>query len=485
MGRLSLSAAKIEVDEDQGTGHPRDDWVQRTTLLHQLNIQPGTLHYRIILDTCDRVREHPPQSEDSRATQGSPATSPSTPSRSSENGTRSSTSSSKRPHQQREDSGGNEGGLKRYKTSKPTSGFEHSRALSCLFYKVNPHIYFECANFKAKNVSALGEHLRKRHVGERGHVHCEKCCLVFKTRQERSEHQPKCRSTRGPCVSKILPLERTQGVDAWQRWMKTWDTLFPDLRKPKDPWWSKDIFCEQILLSHRKRQWETGYDSSADLVTEALSEWVASPPEHLPDLQDFEFPIPGHSGNGNRNHTNRLTETSLREAPTSGAAEDPSSTEDTGEEVLGVMQADREPSLGPPVDYLENLRPDKDTSDTIADLGASGITISSPSDNTPSQNVSADTLFDSGWPWELEVQEPQIPLNYTVMDDLIDNPLLESYPHFDARGMDIWDSGSGPGEANAQSLTTDGFVDDNLAGLELGADFFTQTWEDYEYNTGD
>ena len=468
VGSLSLGAATTEVAENLGTDHHGDDLAHLTTLLHQLNIQPGTLHYRIILDTCDRVREHAPQGEQSLETQGSPSISTSTSSRSSENGTRSSTNPSKRLHQQCEDDDSSEEELKRCKTSQTISDFECSRALSCLFYKVNPHIYFDCANFKAKTISALGEHLRKRHVGEKGHKHCEKCCVVFKTERELAQHR--CRETRGPCVCRILPLKRTQGVDPAKRWEETWDALFPKLRKPVNPWWSKDIFCQQILLSHQKRQWETGCNNSANLISEVLSEWVTTPPEHLPDLQDFGSRVANFLANNTRNHPDRLTETSFQVAWNPGTAEDAGSPRKADEGDLGITQKDREPSPSSTLDY--NVRPDKDTSNTISYVGSSGITVS------PSQDVNINAVLDPGLPWEFETEESQIPWSHPITHHPADGPLSGSDPHFDARVMDIWNSGSGFGEISMQS------INDSWTGFELEPDFFTNLSEDYEYQTG-
>lgn len=240
---LSSRATKTGTSHDPRTDDIEGDIEHLGTLLRGLNIWPGTVYHQVILKTCEDIRKRGPHSTDVGERQRSPVNSTPGTSITSESQTQSSTSSNRRPRPEIEDSDSEQHGLKRRKKSQLNHGSEN-HVLACLFYKVNPQIYSACAEFKGSSISTLGAHLKKRHTGN---FHCHDCCKLLETEQQLSEHQSKCRPTRGPCVCTILPLSEKQGVGAKERWMATWDKLFPALRKPEDPWWSEYIIVNRSL----------------------------------------------------------------------------------------------------------------------------------------------------------------------------------------------------------------------------------------------
>ncbi|KAK5635363.1 hypothetical protein RRF57_011075 [Xylaria bambusicola] len=450
---LSLGADETEVAQIPGTSHPGDDLTHLTTLLRRLNIKPGTPHYNIILETCDGVREHASQSKDSDETQSPPATSTSTTSRGSENGTRSSASSNKRSRQHCEDSDSDQEGLKRSKASQPIPGFEEGPAQACLFYKVNPHIYYECATFKGRNISVLGKHLKVSHSGD---FHCCWCCMRFKTESQRSAHEPRCRPTRGPCVCTILPLRRTQGVDPAQRWEETWNALFPSLRIPTDPWWSENILREQITLSNLKKIWGADRDNEACFhlndIANVLTAWETTPPDHLPDLQDFKDEMLRHLSNNIQ------------------SIEDVECSKNISEEDSNTTQVDREPT--PNVD--PGIPPDNDR---FAQSGSFGIADVPASRYVSLQNIDINTIHDFDSSRGFEFHESQEFGTYSFPTDL--TPSLH-YSQPDASRMDMLNPESTSEETNAQSLAMDNFTGTSWVDLGVEPGFFDQVWVDSE-----
>lgn len=353
---LSFKASGTGMAQNRGINNVEDDLEHLGTLLRRLNIRPGTIYHKVILTTCEEIRERAPHSTDVGETQRSSATSASATSSTSDNGTRPPTRSSRRLRPQREDSDSDseQHGLKKRKTSRLSRGSESSPALSCLFYKVNPLVYSTCGDFKGTSISTLGAHLKKKHTGD---FHCHECYKLFKTELKRSEHRPKCRPTRGPCVCEILPLSKNQGVDAMERWWETWDRLFSHLRKPRDPWWSEDIILEQINLAIRKRMYEAGAANggtglNVSMMAAILSDWEHTPADHLPDLQALESEMTRCLTGGGQSSPHQVPEASIRPVCTPGDFDSAESPVQTGNRTDGqnhdLIQAERESHISIP-----------------------------------------------------------------------------------------------------------------------------------------
>ncbi|KAI0966020.1 hypothetical protein F4678DRAFT_484561 [Xylaria arbuscula] len=429
---LSPGITGLERTQNPEIEHNESDLEHLTTLLGLLDIQPGTIHYNIILEIYEGARECAPQNSDVGEAQISASTS-STSSSASGSGTQSSSHPNKRSHQQCEDSDSEQNGLKEWKSSQPGGVFESSCSMSCLYYKVNPHIYSACAAFKTNNISRLGAHLKSGHASN---IHCCTCCRVFKAEQQRAAHQPECRPTRGPCVCTMLPLSRTQGVDPVERWKETWNKLFPTLRMPKDPWWSENLVREQISLANLKRLWEAGCNGetnfSITLMIDILSEWVTTPPDHLPDLQDFKQEISRRTANSNQSQQHTESGGFPPAACTPRISESAGLPNQPDEQNINTRQADREP-VSPPLlhERLEKL--DSDMEAPVIQLDSSGITTLSPSCDIPLQdsNNTHVSTFDPGVSQNFEIEETQISEGHLTTGD---------YFHFDASEIDISNS---------------------------------------------
>ncbi|KAI3316826.1 hypothetical protein HD806DRAFT_551314 [Xylariaceae sp. AK1471] len=275
------------MNEQRNSGkHVEDNLEHLDTLLRRLSIQQDTARYSVILQVCSEIWEYAQYDADGRETQNSPATSI------SENSTQSSRPFHKRSRQQSEDSDSEKNGTKRSKTSTTGSPDpELKRMLACPFYKANPYVYSACGTFRGANISTWGAHLSKKHIGRANKksiakgFHCEQCCKLFNNDQQLAAHR--CRPTRGPCVCKI-DIPKTQGVDMKERFEEVWSILFPDMRKPKSPWWSNDDSPEQIILSVMKKMRDEGewhsFSGCGSLKEDIISGWHIIPPEHLPDL---------------------------------------------------------------------------------------------------------------------------------------------------------------------------------------------------------
>lgn len=385
-----LSSRSTETGTPQ---NPRIDDVEGDlehlgALLRRLNIQPSTVYHKAILKTCEEIRERAPHSTAVGEAQRSPVTSASATSSTSENRTQSSTRSNRRPRPQGEDSDSEQQGLKKQKTAQFDCGSE-GPVLSCLFYKVNPHIYSTCADFKGNSITRLGDHLKKRHTGD---FHCHDCCRLFKTELQRSAHQANCRPTRGKCVCEILPLSKTQGVNATERWWGAWIQLFPTLRKPRDPWWSETIIVEQISLANLKKIWEAASNGGTNLsmnnICDILSDWHTTPPDHLPDLQVFQSEIIGRLANSDQGRQHRVLEAPPQATHTPRASE--SAESQTDGQNLDVAQTHIEST--PPILDERTKKVDSDAEIPNSQSGLSGI-LTSPHNYVVSQQNN-DSNFD-------------------------------------------------------------------------------------------
>ncbi|KAI0906456.1 hypothetical protein F4823DRAFT_607164 [Ustulina deusta] len=442
----SSGATRTETTQNVEINHVEGDLEHLGTLLRHLNIQPDTINYNIILTTFDEVRERAPHGTDVGETQRSSVTSASGTSSTSGNGTQSSSHSSKRSRQQYEDSDSEQHGLKRWKTSQTNRGFEGSHALSCLFYKVNPHIYSTCATFKASSISKLGAHLRTNHTGD---FHCCECCRLFKIEQRKTAHQ--CRPIEGPCVCRILPLSRTQGVDLVERWEGIWDQLFLKLRKPRDPWWSENILREQITLANLKRIWEAGCNDSTNLdmnsIFRILSEWRDTLPDHLPDLQDLESEIARGLTPSDRGCLHRVPGASPQAVCTSRVSENAGSPNQTDGQHLDIIQAEREPN-SPPILDERTKKFDSDGEDPITQLGPAGIR------TLPRmQDVNSNTAFAPDFSQIFETEEAQMFEDHSTTGYTMDLLPPRDYSHVDAGGTDISNTGSDLWGNSAEDLT--------------------------------
>ncbi|KAF2963779.1 hypothetical protein GQX73_g9788 [Xylaria multiplex] len=267
-------------NQEHREDHAESSLDDLSALLHRLNLDHKAAHCSMILQACDEIWKCAPSDGGEHEIQGSSAT-PSV--RSSQ---ASSISSNKRLRQGFDDSDNEENGHKKLKITRSRAiDTAPDLFLACPFYMLNPYIYYSCSQFKGGDISKIGNHLRKAHAGE---YHCVICYKSFESSQQEDFHiqEASCRSTRGPSVLQILPISKTKGKDGKERWYWIWGKLFPNMRPPKSPWWSRDVEREQIMLSVVKRLRDRDESLSPLVWTrDLLSQWKISPPEHLPDLQ--------------------------------------------------------------------------------------------------------------------------------------------------------------------------------------------------------
>lgn len=269
-------------NEECATNLSKVDVDDLTTLLSGLSLQNKAAYFSVILQVCDEIQRSIPCDGGDHNSQTSSTT------LNGNSSQHSSRSSNKRPRQTLEDSDMEEHGLKKLKSIKARAiDSELRRFLACPFYKVNPHIYSSCSDFKAGTISRIGSHLRDTHT--KGY-YCTSCYTPFRDAQEIVTHEAResYPSTRGLLVAE-MKIPKTKGKDVWERWYWIWSKLFPTLLPPADPWWSTEPTLLQFGLSLAKRLEEqdkkfSSKEDSGLWTKEFVSQWATSLPEHLPDL---------------------------------------------------------------------------------------------------------------------------------------------------------------------------------------------------------
>ncbi|KAI1111362.1 hypothetical protein F5Y14DRAFT_425749 [Nemania sp. NC0429] len=438
LGGLPSRATESETNRNLGNDHDEGDIEHLSTLLRRLNIQPGTAYHTIVLRTCEEIRERTPPSTEVEEAQRSPVTPASATSSSSETRAESSPRPNRRPHQQFEDGGREQHESKRAKTSQTNHSCENP-LLACLFYKVNPHIYATCAEFKGSSISTLGAHLKKKHTGD---FHCHKCCRLFTTELQLSAHQSKCRPTGGPCICAILPLSKKQGVGAMERWWETWDKLFPTLQRPLDPWWSENIIVEQINLAIMKRMYEAsgcgGTSLNGGVIVEIFNDWGRTPADHLPDLQRLQPEMTKGLTRSDRECPDRVLEAPPRATPmvSENARSLIQAGSQTDRQAHASIRTDRVPN--PTIQDESTKRADSNAVDVATQPDPFG-TIAFPhgydmSQHNNSYDINLDIDFDISHilgTEETQTLEPHSSTGYTT-----DPSLLGEDPHVNAGEMD-------------------------------------------------
>ncbi|KAI1349125.1 hypothetical protein F5Y01DRAFT_327635 [Xylaria sp. FL0043] len=440
-------------------------------LLRRLDIQPGTVHHKIVLNTYEGIRGRVSHGTDARETQGSPVTSTSATSGTSGNASRPTPRPNKRSHHQCDDSDSEQHRLKKGKPPYTDHEYDGSHFLCCLFYKLNPYIYSTCASFKATSISKLGAHLKNHHTGD---FHCRNCCRLFKTERQRTAHRAKCRPTRGPCVCGILPLPRTQGIDAVERWYDLWDDLFPGLRKPRDPWWSEEILREQLDLASMKRLWEAGGNGENNLtmsdMIRVLSGWETTLPDHLPDLQEFRSKISGSVGNWDQGRPHQVPGSSAQADYTPNFTKDAGYSNQCEAQGSGTEPAEREPS--PPNEDPRSNKLDSDQVDSSTQLGPSGILNLPRSYDIPLEDIDSYTAPGN----ELS----QMFGHHLPTDDAMVPFPFGDYTYADVGEMNTSNLGPDFWENGVHNLSLEGIERGNWEAAEQGASFFNQSWVDSE-----
>ncbi|KAI0810027.1 hypothetical protein GGR55DRAFT_647705, partial [Xylaria sp. FL0064] len=444
-----------------------------SALLRRLDIQLGTVHHEIILKTCEGIRGRVSHGTDARETQGSPVTSTSATSGTPGNASRPATRPNKRSNRQCDDSNSEQHRPEKGKPLHADHGYDGSHFLCCLFYKLNPYIYSICASFKATSISKLGAHLKNHHTGD---FHCRNCCGLFKTERQRTAHRAKCRPTRGPCVCGILPLPRTQGIDAVERWYDLWDNLFPGLRKPRDPWWSEEILREQLDLANMKRLWEAGDNGENNLtmrdMIRVLSEWETTLPDHLPDLQDFQSKITGRVTDRDQGRPHQVPESSPQDVYIPNSSKNAEYSNHNEAQDSRTEPAEREPG-SPYVDPHSN-KWDSALVNSSTQLGPSGILDLPRSYDMPPQDIGSYAAFDHDF--------SQMFGNHLNTDDATVSFQFSDYTYADVGHMNTSDPGPDPWQSGAQNLLLEDVEGGNWESIESGTAFFNQSWVDPEGN---
>ncbi|KAI0505880.1 hypothetical protein F5B22DRAFT_490174 [Xylaria bambusicola] len=299
--------------------------------------------------------------------------------------------------------------------------------------------------------------------------------MRFKNRQQRTAHRIHCLPTGGACVCTILPLRKTQGVDPVERWEETWHALFPHLRKPTSPWWSENILCEQITLSNLKRIWKASRNKMTNInmndVLAVLSEWVTTPPDHLPNLQTFKSQIALRLANDSQPNSGHILSTPPPASYTSNVSEFIGTADQHGKQDFDITQAERGSNC-PSVDMGTTTV--NELSSPVPQASLSSIAISPHGPAAPFKDAHNTNVLYPDFSNVLEAEEPQACGSNSARTFSTNTLSPTDYFQINTTERDKLNSISGFGENNSQYSTAQDVIDTHWSDLELGPGFFDQ-----------
>lgn len=131
----------------------------------------------------------------------------------------------------------------------------NSLRLACPFFKRDRAKHFTCLHFQLKRAKDVKQHILRKHQ-----FHCPTCFAIFPDMQKCEEHMdPRvCQPghwledyARANSISEAQKLElssrATIGRTDKEQWFSVWETLFPDVEPPSDPYLRSEVE-EGILM---------------------------------------------------------------------------------------------------------------------------------------------------------------------------------------------------------------------------------------------